>query len=370
MAPSPALRRVIQTAALCAGAGAMLCGVAMLGAGSASAQQLIGYVKADDADVTGATDVLDGQAVLSGSVGVTAKSHTAVITLGRGGLARVCQTSALHMTQSKAAGTTTSGTAPLLFSLDRGAVEIRMNGLASDSIMTPDLRMTVQTNGPLDVRLRVARNGDTCVENHGAAAPALAVSDPFGTSMYELMAGQHVLFEHGDLHQVVDHETESCGCPDEPGATVAEALLAPGGQKLGKAATPATSVELHPFPAAVSEGLAPAAPSQVEANPAQPQATTALSYSAPADALATVQNGVATTAGARAGSSAPAPVAVAAMPAAATPASLGAVQPVKREPGSKPASPRTSDADQSRPNSPNRDLVHMIGHFFRKIFGH
>ena len=61
--------------------------------------QLVGSpIREDNA---GATDVLDGQAVLAGSVGVTAKSHTAVITLGRGGLARVCQTSALHMTQSK-----------------------------------------------------------------------------------------------------------------------------------------------------------------------------------------------------------------------------------------------------------------------------
>jgi len=354
MASSPALRRVIQAAALCVGAGVMLC------AGSASAQQLIGYVKADDADVTGATDVLDGQVVLSGAVGVTAKSHTAVITLGRGGLARVCQTSALHMTQSKT-GAGGSGAAPLLFSLDRGAVEIRMNGLASDSIMTPDLRMTVQTNGPLDVRLRVARNGDTCVENHGGAAPALAVSDPFGTSMYELMAGQHVLFEHGDLHQVVDHETESCGCPVEPGATVAEALLAPGGQKLGKSPSPA---ELHPFPAAVSEGLVPAT-SQAEANPAQPQATTALSYSAPSDADAVVANGTTAGAGVRAGGGGAAPMAVASMPAAATPASLGSAAPV-HEPGSKPASARANDADQSQ----NRDLAHILGHFFRKIFGH
>ena len=96
-------------AAVCAGA-AVLC------VSGACAQQLIGYVKADDANVTGATDVMDGQAVLSGSVGVTAKDHTAVITLGRGGLARVCQTSALHMTQSKVADAGTS--APLLFSLE------------------------------------------------------------------------------------------------------------------------------------------------------------------------------------------------------------------------------------------------------------
>ena len=186
-----------------------------------SAQQLIGYVNTRDANVTGATDVLDGHFVLTGSVSVTAKDHTAPITLSRGGTVSVCQTSVVHLTESREM----TVAAPLLFSLDRGAVEIQMNAAASDAIMTPDLRFTVRNAGPLDLRLRVARNGDTCVENRGPGAPTLAVSDPFGESMYEVPAGRHVLFEHGSLHEVVDHETTPCGCPDEKGMSVADALL-------------------------------------------------------------------------------------------------------------------------------------------------
>ena len=356
MTPSHASRRVIQTAVVCAG-------VAAIWVSPASAQQLIGYVKADDANVTGATDVMDGQAVLSGSVGVTAKDHTAVITLGRGGLARVCQTSALHMAQSKVSDAGTS--APLLFSLDRGAIEIRMNGLANDSIMTPDLRMTVQTSGPLDVRLRVARNGDTCVENHGSAAPSLTVSDPFGTSMYELMAGQHVLFEHGDLHEVVDHETEPCGCPDEKGASVADALLAPGGPKIGvKTATPPAATELqHPFPAAVSEGLAATAPQQGDATPAQAQATAELRYNAPPDAVAAspANSGGPAAKTARKVPPAAPPVTVASVPPAAATASLGSVPPIEKEP---------AKSQEAQNLSPNRDLAHIVGHFFKFLFGH
>lgn len=153
MAPRQSVRRVVRAAAVCAQAAAFCVGAASL-TGATLAQQLIGYVKADDADVTGATDVMDGQAVLAGSVGVTAKGHTAVITLGRGGLARVCQTSALHMTESKeteaasksSAGASAAGeananagygtAAPLLFSLERGAVEIRMNGLLVDACIS------------------------------------------------------------------------------------------------------------------------------------------------------------------------------------------------------------------------------------------
>ena len=53
--------------------------------GPVRAQQLIGYVSTRDADVTGAKDVLDGRAVLMGSVSVTARDHTAPISLAAAG---------------------------------------------------------------------------------------------------------------------------------------------------------------------------------------------------------------------------------------------------------------------------------------------
>jgi hypothetical protein len=252
----------------------------------APAQQLIGYVSTKDADVSGASDIMDGHAVLSGAVAVTAKDHTAPITLGRGGTVRVCQTSVLHLTQSRAA----TLAAPLLLSLDRGAVEIRMAVTSTDAVMTPDLRLAALTPGPLDLHLRVARNGDTCVENRGAQAPTLAISDTFGESRYQLLPNQHVLFEHGSLHEVVDHETTPCGCPDTAtGMSIAEALLAPGAGTAAKPATPAAQAAAaqNPFPTAVSEGLAPAAevpqapPGEIHA-----QVTGNLAYSAPAAVLA------------------------------------------------------------------------------------
>ena len=105
--------------------------------------------------------------------------------------------------------------------------------------MTPDLRFTVRNAGPLDLRLRIARNGDTCVDNRGPGAPTLAVSDPFGEAMYEVGPGQHVLFEHGSLREVVDHESSPCGCPDEKGMSIADALLAPGAGAAAPAKVPA-----------------------------------------------------------------------------------------------------------------------------------
>jgi hypothetical protein len=170
-----------------------------------------------------------------------------------------------------------------MLALDRGAIEVQMAATTRDVVMTPDLRFTMRGDGPLDLQLRVTRNGDTCVENRGAKAPVLNVADQFGEATYELNPGQHVLFEHGSLKEVVDHESSSCGCPPEPGMSIADALVnsaAPGGSATEKAA------EQHPFPAAVSAGLAPAAVPQAPAGAVHTQVVAALSSDGGADSLA------------------------------------------------------------------------------------
>ena len=359
------------------------------------AQQLIGYVNTRDAQVTGASDVLDGQAVLSGSVSITAKDHTAPITLGRGGTARVCQTSVLHVTESREV----SLAAPLLFSLDRGAIELQMNGTPSDAIMTPDLRFTVRNTGPLDLRLRVARNGDTCVDNRGPSAPTLAVSDPFGESMYELHAGQHVLFEHGSLHEVVDSETSSCGCPEPKGMSMADALLAAGPgassgptvaeQSAEQAAAEQTAARAailaankHPFPDAISAGLAP-----VDEVPAVPPGETyvqiadTLSYNAPSTSVlhdpdAAVDQPISssprTVAKATPPTSRPQPTVRASgktsvKTASAAPAPAAPAHPASA-PAAQPPAPPPPTAKPA-PAPPAHDLAHAVGRFFRKLFG-
>jgi hypothetical protein len=241
---------------------------------SAQAQQLIGYVSTKDATVTGATDTIQDHAVLTGSAVVTAKDHAAPIRLSRGGTVRVCQTSVVHVTEGRSA----SSAAPLMLSLDRGAIEIEMPATAGDVVLTADLRINLQSSAPLDLNLRVARNGDTCVDNRGPQAPTLLLSDPFGGgASYELLPGQHVLFEHGSLREVVDHERTPCGCPDSPGLSIADALIA---------SHPNAPAEDHPFPAALSEGLSPDAPPEAAVPNSTPtethtQVDTSLAYSAP-----------------------------------------------------------------------------------------
>ena len=163
--------------------------------------------------------------------------------------------------------------APLLFSLDGGAIEIETKATATDAVMTPDLRFTVRVG-------RAARPAAAgCAQRrHLRGEPRsgralLEVSDPFGEATYELAAGQHVLFEHGSLREVVDHESSPCGCPDEKGVPVADALIAPA---------TAAAVQ-HPFPVAISEGLAPEAEvPQAPTGEVHAQVSETLSYNAQA----------------------------------------------------------------------------------------
>jgi hypothetical protein len=284
-------------------------------------QQPIGTVGVQDATIAGALEVSDGRALLVGNTTVTARDRTAEIELKRGGTVKVCATSGLHITAGKSADTTAAS--PLMLALDRGAIEVEMGATTRDVVTTPDLRFTMGEDGPLDLQLRVTRNGDTCVENRGAKAPVLNIVDQFGEGSYQLRAGQHVLFEHGSLKEVVDHESSACGCPPEPTMTVADALLNAGGAGSGGAA-PKTVAEEHPFPAAVSAGLAPATVPQAPAGQAHTQVSAALSS------------------GGDGGSTAePAAPAKSAEAAQATPA----------------------------PAAPKKDLVHVVGRFFKRLFG-
>ena len=314
-----------------------ICELSFLFAGLsiAQAQQSIGTVGVQDATVAGALEVSNGRAILVGNTTVTAKDRVAEIELNRGGMVKVCATSGLHLTAGK--GAEGSAAAPLMLALDRGAIEVQMAATTRDVVMTPDLRFTMRGDGPLDLQLRVTRNGDTCVENRGAQAPVLNVADQFGEAAYELRAGQHVLFEHASLKEVVDHESSSCGCPPEATMSVADALLHPAGAGNSTAGDAATAdkpaAEEHPFPAAVSAGLAPpAVVPQAPAGAAHTQASAALSSGGDADSLAQP---------AAAAEKAPAPA----------PSVVAAPQVV---------------APQAQPK---HDVAHAIGRFFKRIFG-
>ena len=282
----------------------------------ADAQMPIGSVATVDAVVSGNTATDNQRSVLLGNVTVTAKDHPAYVELFRGGSVKVCSTSGVHLTAGPPiiasppkqeigpagaadarpvtdAGTAAGGAAqfPLMVSLDRGAAELHSSVLTSDVMMTPDLRVNFSEAGPMDLRVRVANNGDTCVENRVAGLgqhPTLEIGSLFGNDNYRVLPGQHVLFEHGNLREVVDNESSPCGCPDQTIKTIEAApdiSLLPG----TKVPTPPKPAAQYPFPAAVSQGLAPPPPPpQAEPGVVHTQVATTLVYKAdnPAPAAA------------------------------------------------------------------------------------
>jgi hypothetical protein len=253
--------------------------VALAASSLAQDTRPIGSVASADATVTRqggiSVQVAGGKSEVSGNATVTAHAgRNAEVTLARGGSILVCQTTAVHLTPS--------ADDSLLMALDRGAMEIRTTVSTKDVLMTPDLRFSIADPGTLDLRLRVSFNGDTCVENRGRKSPPLNISDAFGETTYLLKPGQHVMFEHGNLHTVEDHETTPCGCPPDEktpaGMSLADALLS-GGQS--KPLSPAQKAAAeHPFPEAVSEGLAAPAPPSVPETPGERhvQVSTALQF--------------------------------------------------------------------------------------------
>jgi hypothetical protein len=256
---------------------------------------------------------------------------------------------------------------PLMLALDRGAIEVQMAATASDVVMTPDLRFTMGGEGPLDLRLRVIRNGDTCVENRGEKAPVLRVAEQFGDAVYELRPGQHVLFEHGSLKDVVDNESSPCGCLPPPVVSVADAgVTSATPAQAGDAVAAKTAEEQHPFPAAVSAELAPpSAIPQAAPGVEHAQVAAALRYdaTAPAQGAAAAES---VTAGGDVGASptaapagTPGQGATASAPVAAAPVTAPAAAPA----------PTVAQAPPPPPAPPVKDLAHSIGRFFKRLFG-
>ena len=288
--------------------------------------QPLGSVAAADAEVTtaapGVVPVAGGVAKLAGASTITANpGRNAQVSLARGGDVLVCQTSVLHATPAGDA---------LVLALDRGAMEIHRRALSTDVVMTPDMRISPAEAGSLDLRLRVTFNGDTCIENRGHKAPPLNITDAFGETTYQLKPGQHVMFEHGSLREVVDRETTPCGCPppEKPGVSLADALLNGGRSDSGQGKiTPQQAAAAHPFPTAVSDGLAPPTPVPAEtpAEGTHVQIATTLTFDPNAAAAA-----------------GPVPTTVPAAKAAAQPA----------------------------PTPEKTGPFHAIGHFFKRVFAH
>jgi hypothetical protein len=183
------------------------------------------------AEVTGGMQVFNGRAFIAANGTITAGNQTTQVTLPYRGTLRVCASTTVKLA---ADSSVPAGEVPgLMIAMDQGAIEASFaTGRDSDVVMTPDFRILIGAPGAAEVKVRLGQGGDTCVDNSGVNAPYVLVSSVFDGGAYRVQPGQRVMFQHGNLHEVVDQEKEPCGCP------------------------PAVSGP-NDFPLAQSEGLAP-----------------------------------------------------------------------------------------------------------------
>ncbi len=172
----------------------------------AAAQQPIGELYATDASVKGSVLLAgSGTRVLTGS-SIEAGAQAATLKLDRGGNLFVCEGTKLSINASQ------SGR-QLLLSLNTGNLELNYPlGTEADTLLTPDLQVLLPGPGTVHVAVRVAPNGDTCVQSLPWNAAALVVSETMGDATYQVKQDEAVLFKGGHLDQAVKTK-QNCGCP-------------------------------------------------------------------------------------------------------------------------------------------------------------
>jgi hypothetical protein len=219
----------------------------------ARAQQSIGELYATDASVKGSVLLAgSGTQVLSGS-SIQAGAQAATLKLDRGGSLFVCEGTKLSITSSQ-------NGRQMLFSLNTGNLELNYPlGTEADSLLTPDLRLLLPGPGTVHVAVRVAANGDTCVQSLPWNAAAIVISESMGDATYQVKPDEAVLFKSGHLNQSSPSK-QNCGCQKAVPTHVAKA--APPA-----ASTPTRPVADVPLAALPSSSAQPAATGTAAAAP-------------------------------------------------------------------------------------------------------
>jgi hypothetical protein len=342
----------------------------------AASQSSIATVSLEGVSLSGSLSVENGLAFIGNNGAITAGDKTAHVALTRGGALNVCASTKIQLSTDN----TISG-GGLMIAIDHGALEAHyLPGQYSDVLLTPDLRILISGPGEANLSFRVNNQGDTCVDNHGDRAPYVLASSLFEGGAYRIQPNQRVLFEHGSLQQVVDNESEPCGCPLLPPIPAPASIASVGipGATLrssdkGTSAPPppaATTAAQNPFPLAESEGLQPPPPPPntpvVPPGEAHIQVTVPLVYNGetsqnigmPASSL---------SAPAPSSGSAPAPASNAACSDPLYPGvvcdSAATADQAKGQPENSPTTAQTAQTAKAKKKSSG------FAHFLRKIFG-
>lgn len=169
----------------------------------------VGEVFASDASVQGSVVFASGGAqLLSGST-VSAGTAAALVRLRRGGEVRVCPGSSVQVNSVASQAQQHE----LVLSLSAGALETHYSLPAvSDSVVTPDFRITLVGPGEFHVAIGADARGNTCVQPLAGNNASLIVNELMGDGTYQVRPNQGAYFPNGRVKDAVS-QTSGCGCP-------------------------------------------------------------------------------------------------------------------------------------------------------------
>ena len=167
-----------------------------------------------------------GLPVASGSE-LSAGKSPATLRLDRGGEVKICPNSQLSVTGS-------SSNAALLFALSVSTAEMSypINEL-SDTLITPDFRLSLTGPGTFHFAVGVNSRGDTCIRPLLGNSGVIVISELTDSGAFLLKADESVLFAGGKVSGR-GPLTSPCGCPppvpaiQEEVATPAQTVTQPG----------------------------------------------------------------------------------------------------------------------------------------------
>jgi len=136
-----------------------------------------------------------------------AGADTAVLSLSSGGELRVCPGTTVSIIPS-------ANRHNLLLGMNAGAIETHVDlDDSTDSVMTPDFRITLEGPGEFHFAFSTDRRGDTCVRALPGNSATATATELLSDRSYPIKATDQLVFRGGQLDRVDMNVPLECGCP-------------------------------------------------------------------------------------------------------------------------------------------------------------